>query len=92
MKKELSLSQKKEWAQLLFISNQLLQKDIAVKVGVSEKTLSKWVNENKWDALRKSMLITKTEILRNLYDVLDKIGRKMKDEDSIGDTKLPICM
>jgi uncharacterized protein YjcR len=92
MKKELSLSQKKEWAQLLFISNQLLQKDIAVKVGVSEKTLSKWVTENKWDALRKSMLITKTEILRNLYDVLDKIGRKMKDEDSIGDTKLPICM
>lgn len=88
MQKELSLTQKKEWAQLLFTKDDASQKEIAAKVGVSEKTMSKWVNDNNWDALRKSMLITKTEILRNLYDLIDKISKKLKEDDSIGDSKI----
>jgi DNA-binding XRE family transcriptional regulator len=88
MSKELSITQKKEWAQLLFLQSEITQKEIAAKVKVSEKTISKWSKENNWDVLRKSMLTTKTEILRNLYAILDKINNKLKSEDSIGDTKI----
>jgi hypothetical protein len=88
MAKDLSISQKKEWAELLFIRGDLLQKDIASKVQVSERTLSKWANEGEWERLKKSMLTTKSEILRNLYDLLDKISQKLKEEGSIGDSKI----
>lgn len=88
MAKDLSIAQKKEWAELLYLRGDLLQKDIAAKVGVSERTLSKWVGGGEWERLKKSMLTTKSEILRNLYDLLDKISQKLKEEESIGDSKI----
>lgn len=85
---ELTNKQKKEWAEMLYIQGELTQKDIAAKVGTTEKTMSKWVNEGRWETYRKSMLNTKSEILRNLYNLLDKISKKLKEEDSIGDSKI----
>lgn len=73
---------------MLFVRGDLTQKDIAEKVGTSANTLGKWASEGKWENMRKSMLNTKTEILRNLYDLLDKISKKLKEEDSIGDSKI----
>lgn len=87
MAKDLSIQQKKEWAELLYMRGDLLQKDIAAKVSVSDRTISKWVADGNWERLRKSMLTTKAEILRNLYDLLEKISQKLKTEDSIGDSK-----
>lgn len=85
---ELTNQQKKEWAQLLFTNGDSTQKDIALKVGVSEKTMCKWVKEGNWEDLRKSLLTTKNEILRNLYNLLDKISTKLKEEESIGNSKI----
>lgn len=87
---ELSIKQKKEWAKTLYQSSDITQKEIASKVGVSEKTLSKWANnpDDNWENMRKSMLTTKSEILRNLYDLLDKISKKLKEDESIGDSKI----
>lgn len=87
MSKELTIAQKKEWAQMLFLANQLTQKDIALKVGVTEHTMSKWVNAGHWEKLRKSLLTSKSEILRNLYNFLDRLNEKLNDEESFGDTK-----
>jgi transposase-like protein len=86
--RELSTKQKKEWAEMLFLQGDVSQKEIAAKVGTSENTITKWKEAGNWDKLRKSMLTTKTEILRNLYNILDKINGKLKEEDSIGDTKI----
>ncbi len=88
MSKELTQAQKKEWAQLLYLADQYTQKDIAAKVKVTEKTMSNWVRDGKWELLRKSLLTTKNEILRNLYNLLDKINKKLNEEDTIGDTKI----
>lgn len=88
MANDLSNKQKRELAELLYLKGDLLQKDIAAKVGVTPPTLSKWASEGNWDKLKKSLLTTKTEILRNLYDVLSKINDKLKEEDSYGDTKI----
>lgn len=85
-KKELTNGQKKEWAQLLFLQNDLNQRSIAEKVGVSEVTMSNWVTKGNWDKLRKSLLTTKSEILRRIYDHLDKISLKLQDAKE-GDPK-----
>jgi hypothetical protein len=88
MSKELTIAQKKEWAQLLYLQNQLTQKEIASKVKTSEKTICQWVKKEHWEKLRKSLLTSKSEILRFLYNVLDKIKTQIEDQDGIGDSKM----
>src|SRR5690606_17924553 len=43
------------------------QKDLAARVGVSENTISKWVNEGNWERHRASVILTKDEELRRFY-------------------------
>ncbi|MBK6819853.1 MAG: DDE transposase family protein [Bacteroidetes bacterium] len=69
----LSIAQKKEWAKLLFLKENLLQKEIALKVGVTEKTLSGWINKENWEQLRTSLIITKEEELRRIYIKIGEI-------------------
>lgn len=88
MSKELTSSQKKEWAKMLYLQDQLNQKQIAAKVGVNEATMSRWVKAEQWESLRKSLLTSKNEILQNLYGLLDKLGKRMKEDDSVGDSKI----
>ncbi|MGQ0740210.1 MAG: terminase gpP N-terminus-related DNA-binding protein [Bacteroidota bacterium] len=85
--KELTNTQKREWAEMLYMQNQLSQKEISEKVGVNEKTITAWKEKYCWEQLRKSLLTTKHEILRFLYNVLDKLKTKIEGEDGIGDTK-----
>ena len=67
--------QKKELAKLLFISEKLTQKEICARVDVSEKTLSKWVNVEDWKRLRQSLIVTKEEQLRRIYDQIDELNQ-----------------
>ncbi|MDR3133528.1 MAG: DDE transposase family protein [Prevotellaceae bacterium] len=65
---ELSRKQKQELAKLLYTRGGFSQKEIAEKVGVSEVTMSKWVNgPEKWDLLKTSITATREEQLRRLY-------------------------
>jgi transcriptional regulator with XRE-family HTH domain len=68
----MNLKEKKEWAKLLYLKENFTQKEIASKVGVTEKTLSKWVNDkdDNWERMKASIIITKEEELRRLYDQL----------------------
>ena len=85
--KQLSIEQKKEWAKSLFIGGDLTQKEIALKVGVAEKTMSKWASENGWEKLRKSLLTTKAEQLRMLYDQLQLQNENIRDTTGFASTK-----
>ena len=66
--------QKKEWAKLLYVRENLTQKEIAEKVGSSAVTVNKWVKEGGWDKLRQSMLITRETQLNRLYMQLDELN------------------
>lgn len=66
--------QKKELAKLLFINERLTQKEICNRVDVSEKTLSKWVNADGWKRLRQSLIVTKEEQLRRIYEQIDELN------------------
>jgi len=60
-------------AKILFTREKLDQKIVAKKVGVSEKTMSKWVTEFNWKKLRARLLATKEQILNDLYEELDRL-------------------
>lgn len=82
--KKLSNSEKKDLAKALFLQNQYTQKEIAEKVGTTPQTMTKWVGEENWEALRKSLTTTKAEQLAFLYDILAKMteeGKKALEDD-----------
>ncbi|MDR1336520.1 MAG: putative DNA-binding transcriptional regulator [Tannerella sp.] len=65
--------QKKEWARLLYTRENLTQKEIAEKTGVSAVTVNKWVKEGSWDRLKQSMLVTREVQLNRMYMQLDEM-------------------
>lgn len=73
----MAIKDKKDWAKLLFVRENLTQKEISKKVGVTEKTMSSWVNKESWDKLRKSLIVTKEEQLRRFYDQMDELNRNI---------------
>ena len=83
--KELSISEKKEYAKLLYTQMGItVQKELASRVKVSAQTINKWVNEEEWELLRASMIMTKEAELRRLYRRLtylnDTIELREKEE------------
>ena len=74
----LTKSQAKEFAKTLFVKEDLNQKIIAERVGVTEKTLSKWINDGGWKRLKISLLTTKENQISNLYGQLEKITEEIK--------------
>lgn len=81
----LSKTQAKEYAKTLFVKEDLHQKIIAERVGVTEKTIGKWIIEGGWKKLKTSLLTTKDNQIANLYDQLEKINTEIKTRPIIYD-------
>lgn len=78
----LSNEQKREWAQLLYVSQRLSQKEIAERTGVSERTITSWKEKFNWDNLRQSLLVTKQEVLRRLYNQIEALTTEIESRDA----------
>jgi transposase len=90
MDKSVSISDKQFLAKVLFTREHLEQKVVAKKVGVSEKTMSKWVNEFNWKALKNRLLLSKEDQINILYEELEEISNKIKTKapgERFADTK-----
>lgn len=70
-------SQAKEIAKTLYVKDDLHQKVIAERVGVTEKTIGKWISEGEWKKLKTSLLTTKENQISNLYSQLEKINTEI---------------
>jgi transposase len=71
----------KELAKLLYTKEFLSQKEISERIGVSEKTISKWAATDNWKRLRQSMVITKGEQLMSLYEQLDELNTTIRTRE-----------
>lgn len=75
---------KKQKAKSLFLTGQYDQKEIAALVGASEKTISRWKQEDGWDSMKESLLTTRDNELKRLYKMLailnDYIDEKSNDK------------
>lgn len=72
-------SVKRELAKQLFLNTDLLQKEIADKVGVTEKTMGKWVAE--WKEIKAAKTATKDEIVARYYRMILSILKVAEDEN-----------
>lgn len=90
MAKDLSISDKQYLAKILYTREQLDGKVVAKKVGVSERTMSEWVNKFNWKSLRNRMLLSKEDNINALYEELEQIAaeiRLKKEGSRYADTK-----
>ena len=69
--------QERELAKILYTQQRMSQKDIAAKVGVTEKTITKWKENENWDKLKESLLITKDSQIRMLYTQLENKNQEI---------------
>lgn len=79
--------QLKDFSKLLYIRERLTQKEVANRAGVSEQTMSKWVNEGGWERLRRSLLVTKSEQIGRLYEQIENLTQSIQDGTGVADTK-----
>ena len=83
-----SIVEKKYLAKVLFTREHLDQKEVALRVKVSEKTIGKWVNDGNWKDLRRRLLLTKENELANFYEQLENLNKLIKTgENKHADTK-----
>jgi len=69
----LKKTEAKEYARMLFLdtSQKLNNKEIAERVGVRQNTIAKWIEEEGWKKLRKSLMVTRQKMISDLYDQLE---------------------
>lgn len=79
MVKSLELEQKKEWAKLLFLKENITQQEIADRVGVSRITINKWVKE--WENLKLNLLQTREERISSTLAQLDELDRSIAGKE-----------
>lgn len=72
----LKKTEQKEYAKYLFTEKSFTQKEIAKKVGITEKTLRAWIteNDNEWKKIKTSLMATKAAQIKNYYAQLERIN------------------
>lgn len=74
MSKE-ELTNKKYLAKIIYTKEKgVSQKEIASRVGVSEKTIGKWIKEEKWENLKKNIILTRQEQHAALIEELERLN------------------
>lgn len=80
MANNLTSPQKKEWAKLLFLKENLTQQEIADRVGVSRVTINKWAKD--WEGLKLNLLQTREERIVSTLQQLDELDRTIAGRDA----------
>ncbi|RYF26589.1 MAG: DDE transposase family protein [Flavobacteriales bacterium] len=76
---KLTIQQKKEWAQLLFVKEGItVQKELAKRVDVTEKTIGNWLADGVWKKLRESTVLTREVLLIDLHAQWTELNNSIK--------------
>ena len=75
----------KDFAKILFVNENISQKEIANRLNVTEKTIGRWVKDGGWESLKTSMLVTKDNQLTSLYNQLENINKEIKERPIVRD-------
>jgi transcriptional regulator with XRE-family HTH domain len=80
-RKKKEIQQIKDHAKMLFLHENLTQKEIAARTHVSEVTLSKWINEEKWESHKVCITIAREEQLKNLYRQIAELNKRIAESE-----------
>lgn len=75
----------RDLAKVLFVNDNVSQKEIALRLKISEKTVGKWVKDGGWEKLKVSMLITKDNQLTGLYKQLENAINEIETRPVVRD-------
>lgn len=78
---ELTSQQKKEYAQILYLNENLTQQEIAERVGVSRQTIARWMKEEKWEERKIGMTTTREAQIANMYRQIAEINRVISERE-----------
>ncbi|EFZ36985.1 hypothetical protein HMPREF0663_11898 [Hoylesella oralis ATCC 33269] len=72
---ELTNNQKKDWARMLYLKENLTQAEIAERVGVARITVGRWAQTEKWEEQKAGMTVTREAQIASLYRQVAEINR-----------------
>ena len=79
----------KNIARILYTDQGKTAKDIAEILGVSEKTISVWVNKFNWKTARSAKVLSKEERLENIYQIIESLAsNRLRLSNEIADLLL----
>ena len=61
-------------AQILYVDQNLTAKDVAERVGVSEKTIGDWVEKHNWKALRDAKNSSPAKRINNIKQIISNMS------------------
>lgn len=74
-----------DYAKTLFVNDGLSQKEIAIRLNLTEKTVGRWVKTGEWEKLKVSMLVTKDNQLAGLYKQLENVMNEIQTRPVVRD-------
>lgn len=78
---DLTSQQKREYAQMLFLKENLTQQEIAERVGVSRQTVARWAKEEKWEERKVGITTTREAQIANFYRQIAEINRVISERE-----------
>ncbi|MFJ1474891.1 transcriptional regulator [Capnocytophaga cynodegmi] len=74
--------QKQEHAKLLYTKENITtQRELAERVGVTEKTISQWIEQGQWEKLKQNLIVTRQEQHANMLAELERLNEHVKTLD-----------
>jgi transcriptional regulator with XRE-family HTH domain len=67
------LQQLRRYATLLYTREKISQKEIAIRVGVSEVTISKWAKAENWEGMKLNLSVTREERMMSTINQLTEL-------------------
>jgi putative ATPase subunit of terminase (gpP-like) len=77
---ELTNIQKKDWARMLFLKENLTQGEIAERVGVARATINRWAQAEKWEEQKVGLTLTRETQVASLYRQVAEINRAIMEK------------
>lgn len=78
---ELTSQRKREWAQSLFLNDNLTQQEIAEKVGVTRQTVARWSKDGKWEEYKVGVTLTREQQIASLHRQVAEINRLIAERE-----------
>lgn len=71
----------KRYAKILYVDRGYdTAKAISIEIGVTEKTVAKWIKEGNWEKYKKNTILTREEQMNLMLDELEQINNHIKEQ------------